>query len=137
MNLLFVGIGFGLMEFFSYLVHRYLFHGPFWFIHRSHHFPRKGLIEANDGFSLFFTLLAAGGITVGVRQGLRSPLLGIATGVTLYGLLYFLFHDMMTHRRFKAFEPSTRWLSSIRQSHRKHHQSVSKKGQEPFGFLLF
>ncbi|MBC7691838.1 MAG: sterol desaturase family protein [Methylotenera sp.] len=133
----FIAIGLTGMEIFSYLVHRYVFHGLLWFIHRSHHLPRKGRLELNDSFSLFFGSLACLGIFVGSRQGLQSPVLGISMGVALYGMLYFLFHDMMTHRRFSPFEPLLKILGQLRQSHRKHHQSSSKKGQEPYGFLLF
>jgi beta-carotene 3-hydroxylase len=129
-------LGFTGMELFSYCVHRFLFHGPLWPIHRTHHLPRQGLFEANDAFSLTFSALAAVGILVGASQGPRSALLGASLGVTLYGALYFLLHDLATHRRFRPFEPPFRWMVLLRQAHRRHHQTVSKEGQEPFGFLL-
>jgi beta-carotene 3-hydroxylase len=129
-------LGFTGMELFSYCVHRFLFHGALWAIHRTHHLPRKGPFEANDLFSLSFSLLAAAGILVGASQGERSALLGASVGVTLYGVLYFLLHDLATHRRFWPFEPPLAWMIHLRQAHRRHHQTVSKEGQEPFGFLI-
>ena len=137
MTFLFIAIGLTGMEAFSYFVHRYVFHGLLWFIHRSHHLPRKGKLELNDLFSSFFAFVGFFGIVIGSRQGLQSPVLGVSLGVSLYGMLYFLFHDLMTHGRFRPFNPSLKILGELRQSHRKHHQSSSKKGQEPYGFLLF
>jgi beta-carotene 3-hydroxylase len=83
----------------------------------------------NDVFSLFFTALA---ITAGWQQEK-----GLALGMTLYGVLYFLLHDLMVHGRWGAFKPRGRWLFSLRKAHWRHHQSVTRCGQEPFGFLLF
>ena len=36
------------MEGFAYVMHRWVMHGPGWFLHASHHRPRLGFWEAND-----------------------------------------------------------------------------------------
>ena len=33
------------MELVAYLTHRFLMHGPLWFLHESHHRPREGWFE--------------------------------------------------------------------------------------------
>ena len=42
------------MEAVAYLMHRYLMHGPLWFLHESHHRPRRSPLEWNDLFGAFF-----------------------------------------------------------------------------------
>ena len=44
-----------LMEGFAYVMHRWVMHGPGWFLHASHHRPRKGNWELND---LYFVIFA-------------------------------------------------------------------------------
>ncbi|HQS52411.1 MAG TPA: fatty acid hydroxylase, partial [Daejeonella sp.] len=46
------------MEAFSWFIHKYLFHGPLWFIHKSHHSERHGWLEFNDVFSLLFASIS-------------------------------------------------------------------------------
>jgi beta-carotene 3-hydroxylase len=46
------------MEAFSWFIHKYLFHGPLWFIHKSHHSERHGWFEFNDVFSLLFAVIS-------------------------------------------------------------------------------
>ena len=130
-----LALGFCGMELFSYCAHRWLFHGPLWAIHRTHHLPRRGALEANDLFSLSFSALATAGMIAGARLGPGSALLGASIGVTLYGVLYFALHDLATHRRLWPFEPPFGWMVALRRAHRRHHQTVTKEGQEPFGFL--
>ena len=37
-----------LMEGFAYVMHRWVMHGPGWFLHESHHRARHGNWELND-----------------------------------------------------------------------------------------
>ena len=60
MIILGVLVGFVGLEIMSILMHKYLFHGPLWFIHKSHHEKRTGIFERNDLFSFFFTFLGLG-----------------------------------------------------------------------------
>lgn len=131
----FIGLtifGFVMMEILSYAIHRWLFHGVFWRIHNTHHIARKGAFEANDVFSIVFSLtsifLIISGNSVAVPVGL---------GVAIYGFVYFIAHDFFTHRRFLPFKSNNKILLNVRAAHQKHHQSAEKQGLEPFGLFLF
>lgn len=131
----FVGLtifGFVAMEILSYAVHRWLFHGVFWRVHNSHHVTRKGAFEANDIFSLVFSLSSIFLMIFG-----DSVYFPIGLGVAIYGIVYFIAHDFFTHRRFLPFKSSNKILLTIRAAHQKHHQSTEKLGIEPFGLFFF
>lgn len=128
---------FCLMELVAYLAHRYLFHGALWFLHRSHHEPRKSGFELNDVFAPFFAIVAIvliGGYAAPQALPWTRP---IGAGMTLYGAVYFFVHDMYTHRRFWKFDLPGNWFAEMRKAHRHHHSSIAKEGQEPFGFVVF
>jgi beta-carotene 3-hydroxylase len=46
------------MEAVAYAVHRWIMHGPGWFLHKSHHEP-SGPLEANDLYGLIFAIPSA------------------------------------------------------------------------------
>ncbi len=127
------------MEAFSYAVHRFLFHGPLWVIHVSHHRPRTGWFERNDVFSLGFALVAVGLILAGSPSPLTSASGGAGVGMTVYGLTYFLLHDMVTHGRFAAEKAraalNQKVVTAVSTAHRQHHRSTEKPGLPPYGFL--
>jgi beta-carotene 3-hydroxylase len=136
--ILVVVLTFVAMEVGSYLLHRFLFHGMLWKIHKTHHETSKGTFEFNDLFSLLFTISAMLFILHGTLQGgLASITLPAGVGITLYGILYFFIHDLFTHRRFYAFASNSKLMWLVRRAHQNHHQSVAKKGQEPYGLFLF
>lgn len=122
------------MELLSWAVHKYLFHGPLWFIHKTHHQQRQAGPELNDVFSLAFATLALWLMWEG-RNGLDHRF-WIGTGISLYGFLYFLFHDGFIHNRFRTFKTTNRYLSGIRRAHKIHHKSVRKSPSEEFGLLV-
>ncbi|MGI8494926.1 MAG: sterol desaturase family protein [Pyrinomonadaceae bacterium] len=130
--LLFAILGFIGMEIFSYFAHRFLFHGIFWKIHVAHHQPRKSFFELNDIFSLIFALITITLIIFG--NEFAAP---IGFGIAVYGVLYFIVHDLFTHRRFLPFKSKNEIILNVRAAHQKHHQSVKKAGLEPFGLFLF
>jgi beta-carotene 3-hydroxylase len=125
------------MEILSYLVHRYLFHGFLWRIHRTHHEAHQGLFEFNDVFSTLFAIAAIILIIFGVNDPLGDPRFGLGMGITVYGILYFIIHDLFTHRRFLPFSSENRMMRLIRRAHQRHHQTVDKVGNEPYGLFLF
>lgn len=125
-------LGFAGMEIFSYLVHRFLFHGVFWRIHQTHHKPNKFFLELNDIFSLVFALISVALMICG-----NAYTFPIGLGIALYGFIYFITHDFFTHRRFLPFGSKNKTLMMIRAAHRRHHQSVEKSGLEPFGLFVF
>jgi len=125
--------GFIGLELSSILMHKYLFHGPLWFIHQSHHEKRKGVFEKNDLFSVFFTIVGLGLIFWG---RVHSPFIwGTGLGVSVYGCIYFVIHDLMAHRRFYPLKTKLRWINFFVHDHRKHHQRVDKTGQGPWGLF--
>ncbi|MDX1586634.1 MAG: sterol desaturase family protein [Balneolaceae bacterium] len=134
---LYVLVGFAGMEIISYVVHRYLFHGLLWNIHKSHHEPHHGLFEANDLFSVFFALVSMALMYIGSADPLGSFSFAVGLGIAIYGILYFIIHDLFAHKRFVPFKSDSTIMKLIRRAHQNHHQSVEKDGQEPYGLFLF
>ena len=123
-----------MMEGVAYFTHRYLMHGPLWFLHRSHHVPHDGRLEWNDLFGLFFALPSIALIHYGVQDG--SWMLPVGLGMTGYGLIYFLFHDVVVHRRVRLRGvPPWRYLRRIIKAHLVHHRTHGREGAQSFGFL--
>lgn len=131
--LVIVLVAFAAMELFSYLVHRYLYHTVFWFLHKSHHTPRTGRFEWNDVFPLTFSLISIGVIWYAVGDPNRSDLLAVMIGVSLYGLIYLVIHDLYAHRRMKSLAFRVPYLQQVKKAHMVHHQT----GGEPYGLLIF
>lgn len=122
------------MEAFSWFIHKYLFHGPLWFIHKSHHVERKGWFEFNDVFSLLFASLSLYLMWQGRTD--FNVKFWIGLGISVYGVIYFIFHDWFIHNRFKSFKSSNSYLLGIRRAHKIHHKSIKKNPSEEFGLLL-
>ena len=122
------------MEAFSWFIHKYLFHGPLWFIHQSHHKPHTSWFEANDIFSLLFAAISLYLMWTG-RESLDTGF-WIGIGISVYGLIYFIFHDWFIHTRVKPFKTNNRYLLGIRRAHKIHHKSMDKNPSEEFGLLL-
>jgi beta-carotene 3-hydroxylase len=123
------------MEVVAYLTHRFLMHGPLWFLHRSHHEPHHGRFELNDLFGLFFAAPSIVCIYLGVSTD-RWLLLPLGLGMTAYGVLYFLFHDVVVHRRLRLpHVPRSAYLRRITMAHLIHHRTHRSDGAESFGFL--
>ncbi len=130
-------LGFVGLEIFSYAVHRWFFHGILWRIHESHHIATRGWFEFNDIFSIIF-----GGISLLLLVFAKHPLsesvaFPIGLGIAIYGVVYFIVHDLFTHRRFLPFGSENKLLLTIRAAHQKHHQTTGKQGIEPFGLFVF
>jgi len=123
-----------LMEAISWAMHKYLFHGPLWFIHKTHHQERHGWFELNDLFSIGFAAFALWLMWIGhISLDYRF---WIGTGISIYGIIYFIFHDWFIHNRFKAFKSNNRYLAGIRRAHKIHHKSTQKNPSEEFGLLV-
>jgi beta-carotene 3-hydroxylase len=122
------------MEAVAWLMHRFLMHGPLWFLHESHHRPRGGWFERNDLFGVFFSVPSIVLIWFGTHGW--PTLLAIGSGMTLYGLLYFVFHDVIVHRRVRlAWRPGGRYMQRIIRAHLIHHKTLTREGAVSFGFL--
>jgi beta-carotene 3-hydroxylase len=128
-------LSFAGMELCAWLTHRYIMHGPLWFIHKTHHRPRRGLFELNDIFGLVFAAIATPLIYFG-HQG-QPVLLGIGLGMVGYGIAYFLVHDVLVHRRVgHRFTPARGYLRRVHQAHHMHHAVRERDGAVSFGFLM-
>ena len=122
------------MELFSWFIHKYLFHGPLWFIHRTHHQANSSWFELNDLFSLLFASISL----YLIWDGHSDLNLGfwIGSGIAIYGIIYFIFHDWFIHNRYKAFKTKNRYLLGIRRAHKIHHKSTKKNPSTEFGLLV-
>ena len=129
--------GFVGLEFFSYAVHRWIFHGVLWKIHKTHHIARKGGFEANDIFSVVFAFVSIGLIVFAEKPYFDSVALPIGLGIAIYGAFYFILHDLFTHRRFLPFKAQNLLFLTIRAAHQRHHQTAKKHGIEPYGLFIF
>jgi beta-carotene 3-hydroxylase len=126
-------LSFAVMEPVTYAVHRWVMHGPGRSVHRSHHRPRTGLLEANDIFPVAFASLVGIGLAVGFNVRGFAWLLPVGVGVTLYGLAYAVVHDGVIHGRLPAARrASNPYLRSLSDAHRAHHRF----GGEPYGMLV-
>lgn len=133
--LFFAALGFAAIEFGSAWLHRHLFHGILWRIHETHHRAPRGVhLEWNDLFAMVF-----GGIPMALMMMAPSVTdsaqFAFGAGMTFYGAIYFVIHDLMVHRRWGAIEPRGTWIKRVVQGHRVHHQTTKPEGQGPFGLL--
>jgi beta-carotene 3-hydroxylase len=123
------------MEAVAYAVHRWIMHGPGWFLHKSHHSPTAPL-EANDLYSLIFALPSVLLIYGGLNRGWPDWTTWVGWGVAVYGLIYFGFHDVIVHKRLPhRLVPRSRYLKRIVQAHRLHHAVDTREGAVSFGFI--
>ena len=127
--------GLALMEPVAHLSHRYLMHGPLWCLHQSHHLPRQGTFEKNDLFAVFFS--APSMVLIYLGTTVYPPALWVGLGIAGYGLCYFLFHDVLVHRRIDhGYRPTGRYLRRIVHAHRLHHAARNREGAVSYGFLV-
>jgi beta-carotene 3-hydroxylase len=132
---LFILIGFAIMEFSGWFIHKYIMHGPLWNIHKTHHEPSKSFFELNDLFSLLFGSIAIVLIIIGVDR--LDYRFWIGVGISLYGMLYFIIHDVLVHRRVKWFErPKNSFLLGIFRAHQAHHATNKKNDAVSFGLFI-
>ena len=124
------------MELFAYAMHRWVMHGPGWFIHASHHRARTSPFEWNDFYALMFALPSILLLYGGVRAGLPDWVTALGAGIAAYGGIYFVFHDWIVHRRLPhRIVPRSAYCKRIIQAHRMHHAVEGKQGAVSFGFL--
>ncbi|RYD54861.1 MAG: beta-carotene hydroxylase [Sphingobacteriales bacterium] len=133
--ILLIALTFCAMEGVAWLAHKYVMHGFLWYLHRDHHQKEPGFFEKNDAFFLIFAvpcmLLFWFGFTGGVAW-----MNAVAIGILVYGMAYFLVHDVIIHQRFKWFTRSNNtYIRAIRWAHKMHHKHLSKEEGESFGML--
>jgi len=125
------------MEAFAYGAHRWIMHGPGWFLHKSHHRPRSGHWELNDLYAAIFAVPSFVMLLGGVQLGWWPGWAWIGAGIAAYGAIYFGFHDIIVHQRVPTrYLPRSSYMKRIVQAHRLHHVVESKAGTVSFGFLI-
>lgn len=124
------------MEFMAWFSHKYIMHGFLWSLHKDHHKKdHKSWFERNDTFFIFYALVSAVFVILWGEINFW-PGLPIALGIFLYGLTYFLVHDIFIHQRFKLFRSiDNKYARGIRRAHKIHHKSIHKEKGECFGML--
>ncbi|HTF80386.1 MAG TPA: sterol desaturase family protein [Cytophagales bacterium] len=134
-NILITLATFCFMEFMAWFTHKYVMHGFMWYFHRDHHQPEPGFFEKNDAFFLIFAVPSAYCFITGSIYGDFRFFIGL--GIALYGLAYFIVHDIIIHQRFKLFRNlKGKYVLGIRRAHKIHHKHVGKEQGENFGMLL-
>jgi beta-carotene 3-hydroxylase len=121
-------------------IHRFLFHGPLWCWHKSHHEqPTARQLVLNDLLWMPPLLTAAALIAVGVRlsPGIGpDAMVGLGIGTAAYVAAYVLAHDGVAHGRFPV-PPALRRMAVFRvvaRTHSLHHRGGrTGTGAVPFG----
>lgn len=123
------------MEGITWLTHRFVMHGFLWYLHKDHHQPTPGFFEKNDAFFLIFAIPS----WLCIMLGLQNQVYWVAAigfGIALYGLAYFIVHEVIIHQRFKWFTRSNNtYVKTIRWAHKMHHKHLGKEQGESFGML--
>ena len=123
------------MEGVAWVTHKYVMHGWGWGWHESHHRDREGAFEKNDLYAVVFSLPSIALIYIGVNH--FAPALWVGLGILAYGLVYFIFHDVIVHKRLKTgYVPKSAYMKRIVQAHRLHHAVHTKEGTVSFGFVF-
>lgn len=125
------------MEGFAWLIHRYIMHGPMWFLHRDHHQPDdEQTFQNNDFFLLLFSAPGIALLILGLQTGWESPLTWAGVGISIYGIVYFWVHEGVIHRRFRMV-PRARhpYFVALRRAHGAHHGQRERTNSVCFGML--
>ena len=116
------------MEAITWLTHKYVMHGFLWFLHEDHHQPNyTSWFEKNDLFFVIFAIPSAVLMYNGIKHHFNVSFY-IGLGILIYGICYFLIHDVIIHQRFKWFK-NVKWkyIQALRKGHKMHHKQMGKK----------
>jgi beta-carotene 3-hydroxylase len=125
------------MELFAYVMHRWVMHGPGWFLHAGHHQVHNNRFELNDLYAVIFAMPSMA-LIYGGASGMWDPWATVVgAGIAAYGAIYFGFHDIIVHQRLPhRIVPRSAYFKRIVQAHRIHHVVESRLGTVSFGFLI-
>jgi len=124
------------MEFMAWFTHKFIMHGMMWYFHKDHHQVEEGVFEKNDVFFLIYAIPSWLGIMLGFMYQFYFSI-WVGFGIALYGLAYFLIHDVYIHRRFKLFRDINHpYFYAIRKAHKVHHKNLHKAQGSSFGMLM-
>ncbi|HBF19706.1 MAG TPA: carotene hydroxylase, partial [Cryomorphaceae bacterium] len=105
MIFLVVFLTFWFMEFVAWATHKFVMHGFLWNLHEDHHVKTPGFFEKNDTFFLIFAIPSWLCIMLGTLYA-NTLAVSIGAGIAVYGMAYFLVHEVFIHQRFKWFRNS-------------------------------
>ncbi len=127
------------MELVAWFAHKYIMHGWLWDWHADHHKPhheKDGFFEKNDLFFLVFAIPSAACYITGSATP-HFWLFFVGVGISIYGLIYFLIHDVYIHQRFRWFRQlDSKYSRAILRAHGSHHTKQTKEDCESFGLLI-
>jgi beta-carotene 3-hydroxylase len=130
---LLVSIAFFFMEFMAWFTHKYVMHGFLWVLHKDHHIRDGRRFEWNDLFAFIFAIPAIIFVYTGASAGFDWKFY-VGVGITLYGLAYFLFHDVLVHGRMPFMKQlSNKYLRATITAHLDHHKP---RAYYNYGFLI-
>jgi len=146
--LLAIGVFF-FMEFVAWSNHKFVMHGFLWRWHKDHHInDHKKMNKPEDfytpGFEmndLFFLVYAVPAIILFIIGFFRAlpALIALGIGISAYGLIYFIIHDVMIHRRLNIpflFNPKSKYLKSVIKAHIAHHRGKNIRDFNNYGLLV-
>lgn len=148
LNILLLIAAYLFMEFVAWSNHKYVMHGFLWRWHKDHHVndlkrPEEEIqekrFEKNDLFFLVYAIPAIILMVLGFHLKIYS-MVYIAIGISLYGLTYFLIHDVVYHKRIRfglIQNPKSLYLKSVIRAHKAHHKPQSPSDFESYGLLIF
>jgi beta-carotene 3-hydroxylase len=129
------------MEFVAWFTHKYIMHGFLWNLHEDHHVQTPGFFQKNDSFFLIFAVPSWLFIMFGAMDGFDFKI-WIGFGILLYGIAYFLFHEVLIHKRLKKLRKvlfgnvENKYLKAVLKAHHAHHKHITKEDGESFGMLI-
>lgn len=136
-NTLIVVVTFSVMECVTWMTHKYIMHGLFWNLHEDHHNKAHHFFEKNDFFFVIFACISMAFFLAGTQVKGMEFLIYIGIGITLYGVAYFMVHDILIHQRFRFFSRTNNlYFRALRKAHKIHHKHLDKEEGECFGMLF-
>ncbi|NRB58720.1 MAG: sterol desaturase family protein [Winogradskyella sp.] len=128
---------FFIMEFKAWFTHKYIMHGFLWSLHKDHHHKEHdSWFERNDTFFIFYAVVSMACFYLWGEQGVWFAL-PIGIGILLYGIAYFVVHDIFIHQRFKILRNiDNKYARGVRRAHKIHHKHLGKDKGENFGMLI-
>ena len=141
-KILTVVFAFFFMEFTAWFTHKFIMHGFLWFLHEDHHVQKRGFFEKNDAFFLIFAIPSWLLIMFGAMNGFDLKFY-FGIGILLYGIAYFLVHEVLIHRRLKKLRKylfsnlqNKYYFKVLQRAHHSHHKHIQKEDGESFGMLI-
>lgn len=128
---------FSIMEFNAWFTHKYIMHGFLWSLHKDHHHKdHDSWFERNDAFFIFYAVISMSCFYLWSVEELWYTL-PIGLGILMYGIAYFVVHDIFIHQRFKWLRNiDNKYARGLRRAHKIHHKHLGKDRGENFGMLV-